>query len=802
MGKMLWTKLARDLWQARGRSAMMVVAITVSLLGLGTILSAYAILSREVRHNYLGTNPAAATLDLDRVDAALLNAVRARPEIADAQARASVLARVQVAPDVWRPLILFVVPDFADMRVSRVWPEAGAWPPPTGSILLERSAAELLGAQIDTDLVVKTPHGAATAVRLAGLVHDPGLAPAWQERTGYGYLTPATLAWLSEEATLDELKVVFRAPSADPSVVDQQARDLAAWLGAQGHTAHAIQVPPPGRHPHQGQMEAIMLLLLIFSLLSLGLSAILVATLVTGMLAQQVRQIGVLKAVGAETSQIVRLYLALVAVVALAAWLLALLPGVIAGRAFAEIIANLLNITLESEALPWWVFAAQGAAGLAIPLLVAVGPIIRGARVSVREAISEVGVRAEQLGRGVDRLLARLRGLDQTLLLALRNTFRRRGRLLLTLGLLATGGAMFLASLNTALAWQRTIADGMDTRHFDAEIRLNRPEPAEALLARIRAVPGVAAAEGWSLVEAGPVRAEAVAIRRTYPDGGHGSFLLRATPPASQLVRFPLLAGRWLADGDTDGVVLNHLAAGQLPGAQVGDVVQLTADGRTSAWRVVGIVREIGAPATAYVPAVAFARTQGMGEGLNAVRVVFTSQDPAQRGAVMWALEGTLADGGFSVASVISDSELRMAIDGHVAILIGLLLGLAVLMAIVGLLGLTATLSTSVVERTREFGVLQTIGGTPGTVVQLVVVEGVVVGALSWLIALVLALPLSLFIGSVIGRLAFQITLPLVYAPAAVGMWLLLVLSGAALASAAPAWRAGRMTIRETLAYS
>jgi putative ABC transport system permease protein len=181
---------------------------------------------------------------------------------------------------------------------------------------------------------------------------------------------------------------------------------------------------------------------------------------------------------------------------------------------------------------------------------------------------------------------------------------------------------------------------------------------------------------------------------------------------------------------------------------------------------------------------------------------VFASREPAQRGAVMQVIEQTLADGGVSVAAVITDAELRMAIDGHIAILIGLLLGLAVLMAIVGLLGLTATLSTSVIERTREFGVLQTIGGTPSTVTQIVVTEGVVVGALSWLIALALALPLSLLVGTVIGNLAFRITLPLVYAPAAVVMWLLLVLSGAALASAMPTWRAARMTIRETLAYS
>jgi putative ABC transport system permease protein len=803
MAKTLWIKLVRDLWQARGRSAMMVVAIAVSLFGIGTILSAYAILNREVSRNYLGTNPATVTIELENgVDEALLTQLRVRPEIADVQARRSILARVQVGPDAWRPLLLFVVPDFAGMRVSRFWPDSGAWPPPTGAMLIERSALELLDTQLNADLVVKTPGGAAQPIRLAGLVHDPGLAPAWQERTGYGYITPATLTWLGEDATLDELKVVFRDPSANPAVVEAQARELAAWLSAQGRMVHEIQAPPPGRHPHQGQMEAIMLLLLIFSLLSLGLSAILVATMVSGMLAQQIRQIGVLKVIGAETGQIARLYLTLVAVNAVAAWLLALPLGIVAGRAFAALVADMLNITIASDALPWWVFAAQGAAGLLIPLLVAAGPILRGARVSVREAISDYGVKTEQLGQGIDRLLTRLRGLDRTLLLALRNTFRRRARLLLTLGLLAMGGAMFLASLNTALAWQQAIADGMDARHFDAEIRFNRPEPRTALLARISAVPGVTAVEGWSLTETGPVRAEAIAIGRTYPDGGHGSFLLRATPPESRLITLSVLSGRWLTTGDADGVVLNHLAAGQLADVAVGDTVQLTTDGRVAAWRVVGIVKEIGAPATAYVSDTAFAGVQGLDGQVNAVRVVFGSDDPAQRGAVMRAIEQTLAEGEVSVAAVITDAELRLAIDGHIAILIGLLLGLAVLMATVGLLGLTATMSTSVVERTREFGVIQTIGGTPGTVLQIVISEGIVVGALSWLIALILALPLSLLVGTVLGNLAFRITLPLIYSPQAVALWLLLVSIGAALASAVPAWRASRMTIRETLAYT
>lgn len=801
MPNSLWRKLGRDLWAARGRTTLMVIAIAVSLLGVGAILSGYAILSRELVRSYQETTPAAATIELDQVDEALLAAVRARPEVADAQARRTLLARVQRGPNDWLPLRLFVVPDFADLRISRFWPDAGEWPPPAGTLLLERSALPVLDTQRGATLVVKTPNGPARPITVSGLVYDPGLAPAWQERTGYGYLTPTTLATLGETPTLDELKVTFRSPSTDLAVIDRQARELAFWLQAAGQTVHAIQVPPPGRHPHQGQMEAIMRLLLTFSFLSLGLSAILVATLVNGMLTQQIRQLGVLKAMGAGTGQLLRFYLALVAVVALAAWLLALPGGIAAGRALAQVVANLLNITLASTNLPWWVFGIQGAAALVVPLLIALVPIVRGARVSVGEALRDSGVRAEEVGTGLDRRLALVRGLDRVLLVAVRNTFRRRGRLLLTLGLLASGGALVLASLNVAAAWQQATADGLAARRFDAELRLSRPIAAEPLLAQLRAVPGVTTAEGWSLVEAAPASDQPLAIERTYPDGGHGSLLLRAAPPTSSLVAFPVLAGRWLTAEDTDAVVLNQLAVRQFANVQVGGQVELSVEGRVGTWRVVGIVREIGAPATLYVTDTAFARSEAMDEQLNAVRLVFASQDPSARAAATQAIERVLDDADIPVAAVISDAELRLAINEHILILVVLLLLLAALMATVGLLGLTATLGTSVVERTREFGVLQTIGGTPGTVLQIVLGEGVLIGAMSWLLACLGALPLTLLLGRLLGNLAFGIALPLVVSPPALVLWLVLVLAGAALASVLPARRAARLTIREALAY-
>ena len=88
MARPRWTKLWRDVATERGRLLLMITSIVVSLSAVGTVLGAYAILTREIAVNYLGTRPASATLELHGdVDAKLVVEVRKRPEIAEAEAR-------------------------------------------------------------------------------------------------------------------------------------------------------------------------------------------------------------------------------------------------------------------------------------------------------------------------------------------------------------------------------------------------------------------------------------------------------------------------------------------------------------------------------------------------------------------------------------------------------------------------------------------------------------------------------------------------------------------------------------------
>src|SRR5215207_3550584 len=242
-----WKKLVRDLQSAQGRMAMMVIAIAVSIFGVGMILTAYTVLSREMSRNYLGTNPASAFIELDQVDdaLALARAVSERPGISAAEATSWVGARAEVSPNEWMPVLLFVYPDFNTSHVSTVAHEAGAYPPASQTILVEREVLPMLKMKIGDAITIQTPNGTKREIEISGTVHDPALAPAWQEQTVYGYITPATLAALGESETLHILKVVVSDELYNVAAIDKTVSELAVWLKAQGYVVDEIRIPPP-----------------------------------------------------------------------------------------------------------------------------------------------------------------------------------------------------------------------------------------------------------------------------------------------------------------------------------------------------------------------------------------------------------------------------------------------------------------------------------------------------------------------------------------------------------------------------
>jgi putative ABC transport system permease protein len=761
----------------------MIAAIAVSLAALGTLLGAVAILRREMSRNYLGTRPASATLELDApVDDALVDAVRSLPDVEEAESRGTILARVKVGDD-YRPLLLFVIDDFADLRLNTFRPERGRFPPPDGTFLLERSAVGMVEASVGDRVLVKTPHGRPREIEISGLVHDPGLAPAWQERMGYAYASRATAALLGESSDLHELRVAL--PGADRAAVERSARGVAAWLEARDLAVHEIRIPPPRTHPHELQMVTVLVMMLVFSALALVLSGIVCATSLAALLARQVREIGVMKTIGARTSQIARMYAVLVLGIGGAAALAAIPPSMLAARAFARQIADMLNFTLASEAIPGWVFAVEVAAALVVPLALAAIPIWRASRATVKAALIRHGA-------------GTIRESVSALPVALRNALRRPARLALTVALLSAGGAMFVTALDVSESWRANIDAFRDVRHYDLEVRFNEAEPL-ALADRVRRLPGVRTVEAWGYAPASFTSPGELEITRTYPDGRHASFAVLGPPPATSLIALPVQEGRWLREGDVDGVVLNHAALAQRPSTVPGATIDLAIDGTSTRWRVAGVVEEIGSPPAAYVTDAAFARATGTPGSARMLRIATSASSAAERIEILRGVESLFDREGVSIEQALPLAEHETALGDHIAILINALLAMALVLATVGLLGLGSTMATHVIEREREIAVMKAVGATGGRIVRMVLVEALSIAAASALLATLVAVPLTLFVDWLLGNLGFMAALPFVFDAWPPLVWLGAALVGAALASLVPARRAALIGVRAAL---
>ena len=794
-----WMKILRDVRQTRGRLLMIVLALAVSIAAVVTMQSAYGVLAREVPRNYNSTNPASAQLEIEGgIDGDLLAQIARRPNIAAAELAGVTTARVEVAPGKWLAMRIFVVPDFATLRINTLAFEGGTWPPLPGTLLIERSALALSGATVGQALTVQFRQSGQHRVVLGGVVHDPALAPAWQEQVLYGYATPQTLAQFGEHVPLNLLKIVVASRANDTDAIEQTARALSPWLAARQVTVHEVRIPPPMQHPHQSQMNTVMLMLLVFSLLVLLLGGVLTAAIIGGLLSGQVRQIAIMKSLGARPLQLAGLYVGLVGALAGVALMIALPVGVVTGRALIAAVANLLNLQIESMALPWTLYAGTIALGFSVPMLAALAPIVIATRMTVQVAMQDQHVsRASGAAAWSRRSIKAMALRDPACTLALRNVLRRRTRFILTMLLLSGAGAMFLTSMNLRAAWEHTVARAAADRKFDVELRLQEAVPADRVMPLINAMPGVTRAEDWSIAPAALAGAGGLEISHRYPDGGHGGFSLRAAPPDTNLVARFMTAGRWLEPDDAGAAVINSQAlSGVFAGAWVGGTVTLKIEQQVRTYKLVGIVRDIMAPAMVYVTPADFALAAGTQGRINAVRVALS--DKVQPANVTAALAAALSGAGASVKATLTEKSFAAAQGAHIYILVWALGFIAAMMAVVGLLGLASSLGTSVIERTREFGVMRALGASSGTVVRSVLYEGVLTGFASSLVAVMAATLPSAVVAAMLASISNQ-ELSLQLSPAAALLWLAGVLIAALAVSYFPATRASGLTIKETL---
>ena len=792
-----WHKVLRDLWGNKIRTVLVVLSIAIGVFAIGMIIGTQILLEEDLAVAWNGTNPSNATLYTDPFDADLLHTVRRLEGVAVAEGRRSVTIPIQVGPDEWKQMNVLVVDDFEAMQLHTISSVSGAWPPPENGLLVERASLSLLNTEVGETAVVETAEGRQRELTVAGIAHDINTSPAAFTGQPNGYISQETLDLLGHSAYFDELAIQVEGDQTDKAHIEAVVGLVESKLEKSGRSIYFTQIPEPGEHPAQEVINPLLAILGILGVLALGASAFLVVNIINSLLAQHTEQIGIMKAIGARRGQITSMYFVTVILFGLLSLLVAVPLGGLAAHALTSYMANLINFDLIGFRIPQRAFLTQTAVAIIVPILAALYPIIQGGRLTVREALSEQGLGKGQFGASViDRFMTWLTSaalkLSQPMRISLRNTIRRKARLLLTLSTLTLGGAIFIGVLSVHASLLATLDDALAYFNYDVEFYFAQVHRIEEIEREALQIPGVTAVESWTVGSARPIA----------DDGSEGeSFALVGTHYDTEFIQPILLEGRWLLPDDENAVVLNSLVLKEEPTIKLGDTITLQMEGRKMEWQVVGIVQGVLTGGIGYTNQDFLARELRF-VGRSGWSLVQTDRhDPAYQREIARQLKDHFNAAGMRVTNASAIAETREIVQSQFNIIVVLLAVMAVLIALVGGLGLMGTMSINVLERTREIGVMRAVGASDGSVLRIVLVEGILVGIISWLIGGLLGYPMGQLLSNIVGTSLLESPLSYRFAVNGAIGWLAAVIVIASFASFLPAWNASRLSVRQILAY-
>jgi len=798
-------KIWYDLWESKGRTLRVVAIIAVGAFAVGVVLGAKEFILKDITRTWQASTPSTIGIEVKPpVGEQTLQTLENLPgvELVEGWQQQRIQWRSS-SEQPWQAALLVAIDDYEAQTIRQIKLDDGTWPE-RKQMGIQRGRDLIVGDQVELEIGDKVY---ATAIN--GVLYNAAHPPPMVFPEPMFFTTQERFTELTSEPRAS--LVVATVSNYSNSRVVAAADLIQRELERQGVEVEGA-IPTPGgfktrtNHPDrfivQDALDGVFLMLTVMAVATLLLGLLLVYNTINAIILQQVSQIGVMKAIGASFIQIFVIYFSTVFVYGLLALVVAVPLGALGAYGLrVALLGQIKMIPGPFEISPTAV-TIQASIALLAPLVVAIIPIFSGARITVREAVSTYGLGGAT--GWLERWLSKAKNLPRILSLTIGNTFRNKKRVALTQLTLVGAGIIFMMVTSTRASIVHTFSDVIFSI-FDSNIMLDlqseaRIQELEALALR---QPDVTAVEIWST-------ARGTARVQGQPEANDDSSVrLRGVPLPSVTYRPQIQAGRWLTAEDEYAIVLNQELAEQI-GVKVNDWITMDIPGKRQAdWQVVGLLFEPDDQDSAIVPRPTLMkeiRQVGQGTAIR-VQIAHTSTDDAAIAAkevkVVTELREMYEVRGYDILASPTDTSHRMISQKteQMSILIGLLTGMAVMIAVVGAIALSGTLSINVLERTREIGVMRAIGASSLAIAGQFVGEGLILGWLSWLIAIPLSIPVGQF---VVGLLSGLMNVALIYQFSITGVlvWLGIISILAVIASWFPAQKAAQTSVRESLAYA
>lgn len=715
----------------------------------------------------------------------------------------------------------------ADEQLRWMQLREGTWPVAANEVALPADELRQLGVQLGDSITVSSFGGFTQQVVVVGVVDAPnstvGGAPSV-------FASPT----LFEQNDLFTSGLLVRtAPSAN---VEQVATDLRTALGGNGASVLTVSAFVAQQVDQiTGGTNALLVMLLLFVSIGVLAAVMVIRNTFEVLLAQRLRENGLLRLVGATGGQVQRSVLA----EALLVSIIGALAGIALGFGLGVGIAAVLHMLVALPTFSFgWALAAS-AVTVGATLLAAWVPALRLRRLSPVAALGEANLTAAERGHG-RRAVAWVFGLGVSILGAAIITFASLtanplilvgGGIVLALGLIvlvpllvrsimppvarmlasagpvtklagenlvrtsrrsgtvvlaiALGGSLILAMLTGTASMRATFNQKLDDKYpFDAFITADTAATLDrATLQPLLASPGL---DDSAFTPAVPI------------DSDSGNSWLReltVLPPQSQ----DALSG--LETPLRDGQVAVAEMTPAMLGAAPGDAVTLTSTSGTSVDLELVVTEKLDS-----VTNIAGSGTLGIVTPTTLAEFGTPVAD-----ANLWAyardggveplvraldqLENT--NGNLTISGPIREQQLyNQVFDTMVTFVLAML----TLTVVISVIGLASVVALAVAERRRELALLRALGMTRSKTRRLVLIESITLALIGAAFSLVIGIPMGISAARPLtgGQREIVYALPWFGIAAVIVAAILLGM----LAGARPAWKAARIAPATALAHT
>jgi len=790
-----WGKVFTDLWGDKTRTTLVVASIVAGVFAIGMIISAFVIMQEEINANYSMANPPNIVIWTDRFHEEFERVVEKVPGVDQAEGRRILSVRVRRGNENWQSVSL-VGADLEGSDINQLRLLDGTLYPERDEVIFSEDLMNATGFRVSDTIEIELPDGSIHHLTVVGLVSDQTTTEPDPESSSNAFVTLNTLNSLGLGNYFNRLFINVDGDGGSEAFIATVATDVENKIESNHREVYRMDENLSNEHPMADSILAMMGVLGALGVIVTFLSASLIVNTLNALLTQQLRQIGVMKLVGGRSLQIMGMYLTLIVSYSVIALIIAIPLGSMAGYGLAKFMANMMGAVVQEFRVVPVAVVAQVLIAFLIPLGAGFIPVNKGAKTKVRRAISDFRPTSQASKQSLfSRSIRWLRWISRPILLSIRNTFRKKGRLLLTVFTLTVGGAVFIGVFNVRSSMNSVMDQLMALFLGDVTINFTQPYKVSKVERDLLAVPGITGVEGW-----GGASGDILDLNDDVVTG----LSIIAPPQDTQLLTLDYVAGRWINPGEKKAMVVSDTIYDFYPDLEPGNtlIVEVTGN-REEEWEVVGVFRYVAM----FGDPIAYADFEFIAEKVNLPNQAFSYRITTEKSSsasllgLIHQIDEQLDNQGYAVQSVTAGNIMRESASIGVNTMVIFLLIMAVLTAFVGSIGLTGTMSISVLERTREIGVMRTIGAVDFVVMQSVIIEALVIGMITWFLAIGLSFPLSSGLLGIISTAMAGSSFSLTITPLGMLIWLGVVIVLSVIASIMPARNAARLTINEVLAY-